>query len=331
MYYIRCLAAVLLGGIIISCFIYNYSETGILYPGLGAPICIWWVYKVYQRHLKKKNAIQLQTPSNNKMLKIHKFGEIPYHGCLYGPISDQEVTTSGNQEIDTLNRLLIEFKNGIFKNIDKLKLMVDSSDEDVRLYCHQLLAHTCNHEEVKFFNRILDMDGLDMYDICRVLSHLGETSSLNAIPIIFEIVDAYDDPDLYVDASFALFHIFPYADDYDDEYEIFENNDLKSDYLKTIKSLNPELYYHNGGPLFLGDITKQLIINTSVSFKEQEPVIITEIRQMLSNNTGIICPIDSSEIINDNHMRKVFDYVKQIASHNKWQAGVKYFYGHQIV
>ena len=50
---------------------------------------------------------------------------------------------------------------------------------------------------------------------------------------------------------------------------------------------------------------------------------------MISIWSGIGCLIEYYTIVNDEIMKKVFDYVKQILIMN-WEKGCKYFYGYKI-
>ena len=208
------------------------------------------------------------------------FGNIPYKACFYGAVTDSfSEYKSEIEDIEKLRALLFAFKAGDFKNINQLVLMVDSPDENVRQYCHQLLAYVCDHKLVDGFRRILNID-LEINEVQRVIVRLGETLSLNAIPIIFDIVDEFDDSELYGFASMALHNIFPWNGIDEDD---FFDSDEKYSYMRAASELDLHDYYYRGSTVFIGDVTKELINAATVSYKEGKPVVLFRQAQILSN------------------------------------------------
>ncbi len=255
------------------------------------------------------------------------FGSTPYKACFYGAVSENfEMYKSNIEEVERLRSLLLAFKAGDFKEVQQLVLMVSSPNKDVRQYCHQLLAHVCNHDSVDGFRGVLNID-LDIDEAQRVLVRLGETLSLNAIPIIFDIVDEMDDPELYGFASMALDNIFPWPG-LDDE-DFFES-DKKYSYMTLASKLDLQHYYYRGIPVFVGDVAKEVITSATVSYRESRPVVLVRQAQLVSNFSGIQCPIENSMMIGDVEMNSVMNYVKELAGSRDWKKGSKYFYGYEI-
>jgi hypothetical protein len=255
------------------------------------------------------------------------FGDIPYRACFYGASSECfDGYKSEIEEVEQLRTMLCAFKAGDFQSIQQLVLMVDSLDRDVRQYCHQLLAHVCNHDQVDGFRSILEID-LEIDEAQRVIVRLGETLSLNAIPIIFEVIDELDDPELYGFASMALHNIFPW-DGIDDE-DFFES-DKKSSYMSASSELDLQHYYYRGNPVFIGDVAKELITSATVSYKETKPAVLVRQAQILSSFSGVQCPIENSAMVGDLEFDSVLNYVKTVAGIHNWKKGAKYFFGNEI-
>ncbi|MCS6123648.1 Imm47 family immunity protein [Shewanella baltica] len=255
------------------------------------------------------------------------FGNIPYKACFYGAIAESFYGHKSEvEEIEKLRELLCAFKVGEFGNIQQLILMVDSPNRDVRQYCHQLLAHVCNHDQLDGFRRILNID-LEIDEAQRIIVRLGETLSLNAIPIIFDIVDELDDPELYGYASMALHNIFPWDGVDDDDFFV---SDKKHSYMRSASELDLQYYYYRGKPIFIGDVAKELINSATVSYKENKPVVLVRQAQILSNFSGVKCPIENAVMVGETKISSVMSYVKTLARSNNWKKGVKYFYGHEV-
>lgn len=252
------------------------------------------------------------------------FGTVPYRGGNYGSVEELNVTTCEVEELSALTSMLVEFKHGKFDRLNELEMMMGHPNYDVRQYCHQLMAHTCNHKNVFSFRRALEMSS-SIEETQRILLRLGETLSLNAVSIVLDFIDETDDDELYFYAAMALENLLSITIEETD----FQTKDVRSICTVMIKDLNSEYYYYRGRPIFPGDVTKQLIILVTSAYGEKKPLILIEDAEILANFSGVECPVKNRMMMHDEEMKALMDYVKIIAS-IPWKKGSKYFYRNLI-
>ena len=255
-----------------------------------------------------------------------KFGSRPYMGCLYGPPGAQDnagPATVG--EMGALELLLGDLKKGEFAAVEKLVPLLESDDYDVRQYACQLFAHVCNHEQVRELKRAL-VCAESEFEIERAILRLGETLSLQAMPIILafrnDIGDSEVDEYIYDVLETVLGNRARQVLRLDDPWVMERYRDFAAQF-------DPHAYLYGGKPVFVGDVTKEVIVAAQGSLVEQRPVVLGVQPQLLSNFSGIACPVRYGDLVTEERMQDVIGYVKTLAS-ERWMIGRKYFYGHVI-
>lgn len=256
------------------------------------------------------------------------FGSIPYHGCYYGEPVPSLPITSGRRPTDEmalLKSILESLKYGDFSASKELIPLLTSESFDVRQYAHQLFAHVCNHEEAEWFERALDRVS-DMYELYRLAMRLGETLSPRAVPMLLRVLELVEDDELAGYVSLGLGIIL--GPGFADESELRQPG-ARRFCERMVARLEPNTFYYHGLPVFTGDVTKELVTQALIANRERRPLMIVGVARLLSNFSGIQCPVEPGQMVTDEDVRGVFAYVQKLAK-MEWDRGPKYFYRHAI-
>jgi hypothetical protein len=248
------------------------------------------------------------------------FGTVPYRRAWYLDILEPLPS-----EMRPLAECLVGIREGDLTYIEALVPFLSASSFPVRQYAQQLFADVCSNDQVGHFEAALESSET-MDETKRVVLRLGETLSLAAIPILLDWRDEYEDPDVDEYVVQALETVFPVRGI--DEFSIGEV-DTRELYGEAMTSLDRSQYYFRGKPIFLGDVTKDLLTCCAVAYKEKENCVLYMQPQILSNFSGIRCPAEHGQPISDDDMGRIVGYVKTIAAMS-WKHGSKYFFGHEV-
>ncbi|MBY0595217.1 hypothetical protein K4569_01805 [Bacillus bingmayongensis] len=97
-------------------------------------------------------------------------------------------------------------------------------------------------------------------------------------------------------------------------------------YLEYINTIDTNLYYYFRKPVFPGDLAKELIQKSMISLKFKKNLGIDLVPTLLSVWSGVKCPVEYNQIVDDKKYKEVIDYVTKLSNFN-WEVGKKYFYG----
>jgi hypothetical protein len=249
------------------------------------------------------------------------FGSIPYKRSNYNIVEKK-----CDEEMLSLIQCLMNFKEGKFNAIDELILFLSNNSMDIRNYACQLFSDVCSYKNVHHFNNAWELVETHK-DIRSLILKLGDTLCLTAIPILLSWREDLEDVgfDGYICQSLA--NIYPLQGV--DEYNI-DDIDINELYNNTIEKLDKSTYYFKGMPVFLGNISKDLIIKCQVSHKEKKQAFLVSEPQILSNFSGIVCPISLNESVDEKCLTSIYNYVNQIAG-MPWKKGSKYFFSHEVI
>jgi hypothetical protein len=261
---------------------------------------------------------------------MKKFGTVPWTMAYYGEPSPSAIglyKAKGSSDMERLRGLLELLKEGRFEETKNLAKWMTHPSFDIRRYAQQLYADVCDFEEVRKFEDLLELPDTSS-EIYFVMSRLGATFSLSAIPMILECWERYSDSrdsllDEYV--GYALADIL--------STKVLEGFSLSRPYFEYVveygKTFDRNHYYFGGSPLFIGSMTKELVVDAIVCEREKKPFSTGYLGHQVSNLSGIMCPIEIGNMLSEQDVHNVLDYVQKIAR-MKWTPGVKYFYGHPI-
>lgn len=256
------------------------------------------------------------------------FGTIPYRGYLYGdaaPIEQQpyfrEILARSTDELEQVRTIAELLKLGDFSVVDKLVPLLRSKSSDVMLYSAQLLADICTHDQVHYLRFPFERP-LDWGEIQTLILFLGQTMSLEAIPILLQMRLDYEEGDFDGYIYTALHTILPLKEV--NEYNLGEIDTFELYRLAT-KDLDSRQYYYRGKPIFIGDLTKEIIVAAGSAYGEKtqfnlflEPIIVSDF-------FGLKCPVSFRQPVTDEVFKNLLEHTKMIAGIS-WTKGRKYFY-----
>ncbi|MEL6897373.1 MAG: hypothetical protein AAFP90_14820 [Planctomycetota bacterium] len=250
------------------------------------------------------------------------FGTTPYRGCHYGDKNCALADASG--EIGELQQILTRLKNGSFEAVSDLVPFTRSASFDVRQYAQQLLAHVCTNEQViEFQSSIESVEEID--EACRLAIRLGESLSINGVDLLLNLREDFQDGKVN-DFVFTGLRVLLPLQSSDCE---LDDDELRQACSSLMSTLPRDEYFYRGEPVAIGEICKELITLCLVANREKKSLVAFRQPQILSNFSGIICPVEHGQNVDDAAMNKVFDYV-EVLSKMAWEVGKKYFYQQSV-
>jgi hypothetical protein len=261
------------------------------------------------------------------------FGTIPYRGYRYGPVSQESRTQILAKLREEKNdprrlRLILELlKKGDWSARDLLVPMLESPYLDVRMYSAELFAYVCTHDQVELLKRSLVVVE-DLDELMRVILFIGETLSLRAAQLLWqfreEMGGEYQEFSGYIHS--ALTDILSL--DGVDEYSL-DDPGARQAFDREVMSLDPTYYYYEGKPIFIGDLTKKVITYAAIARTERTKFGLVDEPRVLSNFSGVNCPVGYGRRVDDDGLGAVLKYTEQLGR-IKLEKGMKYFYGHPV-
>jgi len=225
-------------------------------------------------------------------------------------------------------RLILELlKKGDLSARDLLVPMLESPYLDVRMYAAELFAYVCRHDQVNLLKRsLVAVEDLD--ELMRVILFIGETLSIRAAQMLWEfrheMGGEYQEFSGYIHS--ALTDILSL--DGVDEYSL-DDPGARRAFDHEVLSLDPTKYYYEGKPVFIGDLTKKVITYAAIARTDRTKFGLVDEPRVLSNFSGINCPVGYARSVDDEGLGAVLRYTSQIAQ-MKLNKGMKYFYGHPV-
>jgi hypothetical protein len=229
-------------------------------------------------------------------------------------------------ELRSLELLRHSLIKGDFSVVLELVPLMKSQSRDLRVKSAQLFADVCSHDQVSQLDTALAA-AADPDETNTAVSSLGKTLSAKAIPLLWRFRKEEELP-LDFDGYFhtALTTILPL--DQVNEYT-FDDHGAEEACLAAARKLDPAQYYFRGEPVFVGDFTKKVITQAVIANKEKSTLKLSFEPTLLSNFSGIACPIRYGVAVTDDLFRRLLEYTKLLAAMD-WRKGMKYYYGHPV-
>jgi hypothetical protein len=229
-------------------------------------------------------------------------------------------------ESSAFSSILGDLKRGRFAAVEELRRFVAHRSYEIREFARQLLADTCNHEQVAIFSAAMGAIA-DPTELRRIVLHLGECLSPCAIAIMDKLNRTYgEDEETAEDILLSTGVLF----DPDETFNTPADQHSIEQLLRMAQGRLPAgCYYYHGRPAFLGDVSKELVTAALISNRERRPVMLVSQNQILTSSTGVTCPVEHGQIVTDEDMEAVFAYVEAVGRF-PWNKGAKYFFRHQV-
>ena len=253
-----------------------------------------------------------------------------WYGDILNNISKDELWHKINNENDERKKLLIIIdllKLGDFSAKQLLiKTMNESNDDSVINLCLRVFCSIAEHSDISK-NENLEILSDSNDDAVNVfVTYSKQTLSYEVVPYLLALLEEWEDTYIETTIRDALQDILNYQESISEGASVDEIGEF---YINKKDKIDVEKYYYKGELAFPGILTKKLLDASALSRKDGKELKEITIPTILSIWSGIECPVQYYTVVDDEIMRKVFDYVKQLSKMN-WEKGCKYFYGHKI-
>lgn len=241
-----------------------------------------------------------------------------------------------DEEYDSDAYWLIEyltaFQKGDFsRKGDFVKLFTKSRQREVLSVGMRIFMAVCNHDDFELLMNFFENP--DDYDDFRTfLVSVTESMSYQSIPYLLALHDLWADSVIAGEIAFILngmLHFAPPDGLYEGKYGEYTTGQIGEAFLAFGENHDLNSYYYDGKEVFLGDFTKRLMEIAIYCKANNEAFYSAEIPSILSNSTGIECPIKPDEFVDEEKIGAILEYIDQL-SKGKYQRNRKYFYGYLI-
>lgn len=260
--------------------------------------------------------------------------DIMYRSIWYGEVDNtievEELWDKVNGDINEKDKLLgvIELlKRGEFSaKAILIDIMNKSNDISVINLCMRVFCSVVDHKDIKNVENLSILSRADEEIIRLFASTSKYTLSYEVVPYLLATLEEWEDSNVETTIRDALDWILNYQEYMAEDSAVDEIGEF---YFDISSEIETGKYYYEGGLAFPGALTKELLDASAVSRVKGESLKLSIIPKMLSICSGVKCPVEYYTVVNDELMRDVIDYVKQLSDMN-WERGCKYFYGHKI-
>lgn len=265
---------------------------------------------------------------------MNEKNNIMHTGIWYGEIIDntniEELWNKVNKEENEIDKLLLVIellKLGEFSAKPLLiKIMNESNDSVVINLSVRVFCSIAQHEDIHNIKNLSLLSGAND-EVARLFASCSKyTLSYEVVPYLLAMLEEWEDTDVEIVIRDSLEWMLGYQQVIEESATIDEIGEF---YINKNREIDVEKYYYEGQLAFPGILTKRLLDACVLSRTYGKCLKQSIIPKMLSIWSGIKCPVEYNTIVDDEIMRKVFDYVKQLSKMN-WEKGCKYFYGHKI-
>lgn len=158
------------------------------------------------------------------------------------------------------------------------------------------------------------------------LAYVQESMSLQAIPYLLALYGEWDETGLESDIARCICGMLgvKYL-----EEKLYTEEQLGELYLHFVETHDINKYYYKGELYFAGNLTKKIITIAMQCYNRKSMFYTNQMPSIISNNTGVKCPVSYGKIIDDFKIRELYEYVSEIAQFRQVM-GEKYFYKFKI-
>lgn len=235
-----------------------------------------------------------------------------------------EISFETNEEKVFLN-YLIRFQNGDFSaKREFVDFFLNTSDWNIYVQGVRLFMAICSHSDMEMLTAFLNE--CDEEQLRVFLAYIPEALTVQVIPILLALYEDWEDTYLGQDIARCICGLL--GKEYHEEihYDVNELGDL---FISFSKENDLSMYYYKGKIYFAGEITKKIISMATYCRSKSKKFLGDQMPSILSNGTGIECPVHYNTEINDDTITRLYGYVNTIIEKRQLR-GKKYFYNHII-
>ena len=253
-----------------------------------------------------------------------------WYGEISSNISKEKLWDKINNENDEKTKLLaiIELlKLGDFSAKQLLiKMMNESKSDSIINLSIRVFCSIADHSDIYENENLELLSNCDDDAVNVFVTYSKQALSYEVVPYLLALLEDWEDTYAETTIRDALQDILNYQESISESASVDEIGEF---FINKREKIDVEKYYYKGELAFPGVLTKRLLDASAFSRKLGVELKEITIPTILSIWSGIECPVEYYTIVDDEMMKKVFDYVKKL-SKMKWEKGCKYFYGHKI-
>lgn len=237
----------------------------------------------------------------------------------------QETNIPNQYEESELLAYIRKFQSGDFQAKQEFcEYFLSSTDQRVFTIGMRLFMAVAGHEDFALLEETLS--DCSEWQIRAFLAYVQESLSLHAIPYLLALFEDWEETEVGKDIARYICVMLGQEYYEEDEYDIDYLGDLFTSFAD---KHDMDSYYYNGEEYFAGNLTKILITIAMDCLKRGKAFYTDQIPSILSNSSGIKCPVSYGTIIDDEKIKELYDYVMKI-SQMEQKKGEKYFYNYRV-
>lgn len=217
------------------------------------------------------------------------------------------------------------FQRGRFETKKEfVDFFINSDCHDIFVIGMRLFMAIASHSDFQLLETFLSDSEEEQVEV--FLAYVQDSGSIQTIPYLLALYEDWDETNIGDTIARKILEIL--GEEYRQE-EQYCLEELGNKFISFSREHDLSKYYYWGKELFLGDITKDLIM-TAMQCRTSGKKMYTNCEaSILSNSVGIKCPVSRDMEITDERIAEIYKYVKVI-SELPLKKGCKYFYNHLI-
>ena len=188
----------------------------------------------------------------------------------------------------------------------------------------RLFMAVANHSDYRMLEEFLGQ--CEEWQLRVFLAYVYDGLSLHAIPYLLSLYEEWEDTGVENDIARCICGMLGQRYYEEENYNIKILGDM---FLEFSQSHDLDLYYFNGEEYFAGNLTKTIIGVAMDCRMRKIPFYTDQLPAIISNGSGVACPVSHGTEVNDLKVQELFNYVQYLST-LKHEKGKKYFYNYKI-
>lgn len=218
-----------------------------------------------------------------------------------------------------------EFQNGNFQpKKEFLDYFLFSTDRRVFVIGMRLFMAISDHTDFKLLEEFLSVCEEEKLRV--FLAYVQEAMSLHAIPYLLALYEDWENTNVEKDIARCICGMLGQKYYAEEDYDVEQLGEMFVDFAG---KHDMNRFYFDGEEYFSGNLTKTIIGVVFDCYNKNRLFYTDQIPSILSNGSGIKCPVSNGVAINESKIKEIYDYVNEL-SLMKQRKGEKYFYNFKV-
>ena len=244
-----------------------------------------------------------------------------FNNFWFDPKEIKMQTTEEQKFID----YLFEFQKGDFSSKKEFTdFFLSTSEWNIFVLGMRLFMSICSHSDMDMLTEFLSE--CDEKQLRVFLAYVPEALTVQAVPFLLALYEEWENT--YVGQDIARCICEMLSEEFYDEihYSVDELGDL---FFSFSNKNDLSMYYYKGQVYFVGEISKKIITMAAYCRSKALNFLGDQMPSIISNATGIECPVHYDVEISNDSIGQLYEYVKTISKMQQLP-GQKYFFNYII-